>query len=138
MKRVEYAELNSRQQETYNLAELSWILAQRGYSVIRLSDDYNGADALAVPFDSAQAVLRIQLKSRPTVREVYRGKGLHLAFPIDGRRWVLIKHDRLLDYLLPQIGSTKSWKDGGGYSFPSTSKNLRQFLTPHLLEKGAP
>ena len=43
-KRVEYKSLNPRQQESYNFQKVAAALADYGFTAIRLSDDWRGAD----------------------------------------------------------------------------------------------
>ena len=61
--RAVYEDLNSRQQENYNFQKLAGVLAEFGYNCIRLSDDWEGADFLALHNDGA-TTLRVQLKGR--------------------------------------------------------------------------
>jgi hypothetical protein len=44
---VPYRRLNARQKENHNHAKLAAALADYGYFVIRLSDDWKGADLIA-------------------------------------------------------------------------------------------
>jgi hypothetical protein len=45
--RVEYQDLNSRQQENYNFQKVASHLADFGFNCIRLSDNWQGADFIA-------------------------------------------------------------------------------------------
>jgi len=67
------------QKENHNYAKLAAALADYGFSVMRLSDDWEGADLIAQHVDGR--VLRVPLKSRLAIAKKYRGKGLYLAFP---------------------------------------------------------
>lgn len=49
--RIDYKNLNSRQQENYNFAKLAAVLADYGFTALRLSDDWKGADLIAVHKD---------------------------------------------------------------------------------------
>ena len=73
--KVEYGQLNSKQQEIFNFQKVSGLLADFGYATYRLTDDWNGADFLAVPFDGSD-VLRVQLKSRLAFEHKYENKDL--------------------------------------------------------------
>ena len=42
--KIDYSKLNARQQENYNFQKVSGVLADYGYTCIKLSDDWNGAD----------------------------------------------------------------------------------------------
>ena len=78
--RVGYSDLNARQQENYNSAKLSAILAAYGYFTRWLNDDYNGADMIALR--EGQEALLIKLKSRPFIGKKYRNKGLLIGLPV--------------------------------------------------------
>lgn len=133
-KRVPYDELNSKQQENFNFQKVSAALADFGFTTIRLSDDWNGADFLALHRDGE--TLKIQLKGRLTFQKKYMGKGLWVCFR-DGEEWYVYPHDELLDQVLlvTKIGDTKSWKEKGGYSFPGISDQLQALLTPFRLSR---
>jgi hypothetical protein len=124
--------LNARQKENFNFQTISAVLADYGYATIRLSDDWQGADLIAQ--DMSGELLRVQLKSRLTSSTAYRGKDLFIAFG-DGENWFLYPHDELLARLLAtsNVGTTRSWKESGGYAFPRLSKVLRQLLAPYQL-----
>ena len=62
---VRYEDLNSRQQEIFNFQKVSGVLADYGFATLRLTDDWNGADFLAVHVDG-KTFLRVQLKGRLT------------------------------------------------------------------------
>lgn len=131
--RITYAELNARQKESYNFQQLSGLLAEYGFTTIRLSDDWNGADFLAQHLSGP--TLKVQLKGRLTVARGYVGKDLWVAFRADGR-WFLIPHDQILNRLLEStsLGSTHSWVAEGVYSFPTIPKKLAQELQAFRLE----
>jgi len=131
--RIAYRDLNSRQQEAFNFQKVSAVLADYGFTTIRLSSDWRGADFIAQHFDGT-TFLKVQLKSRLTFDKKYVGRDLHICFP-DGNEWFLYPHDDFLETILAStnIGETSSWKDQGGYSFPSISRKLREFLEPYRL-----
>jgi hypothetical protein len=83
-KPIKYSGLKARQKENFNFQKLSAVLADYGYAAIRLSDDWAGADFIAVHVRSEEPVLRIQLKSRLTFEKQYCGKDLCIAFPDRG------------------------------------------------------
>ena len=95
---VEYAELNSKQKESYNFQKVAAALADYGFNCIKLDDDWQGADFLAYHKDGKQT-LRVQLKGRLTIDRKYIGKGLYLAFPYPRNHWFLVLHDRLVQHL---------------------------------------
>ncbi|SVD57416.1 uncharacterized protein METZ01_LOCUS410270, partial [marine metagenome] len=45
--KINYRKLNARQKENYNYQKISSILAEYGFSTIRLSDDWQSADFIA-------------------------------------------------------------------------------------------
>ncbi len=78
--------------------------------------------------------MRVQLKSRLTFSKKYVGKDLWVAFS-DGDAWYLYPHDRLLAQVLQAsgIGSTVSWRERAGYTFPRLSKQLRKLLSKYRI-----
>lgn len=96
--KIEYKELNSRQQENYNYHKLSAVLADYGYSTLRLSDDWQSADCIAVHRDGNY--LKIQLKGRFVLRKDYMGKDIWIGFPDRNHdSWYLYPHDDLIEKL---------------------------------------
>jgi hypothetical protein len=130
--RVEYADLNSRQREIFNFQKVSGLLADFGFATYRLTDDWNGADFLAVHFDGS-TFLRVQLKGRLTFEKKYQGKDLWVCFRHSGFVY-LYPHDVLLSEALKitNVGNTASWLKGG-YSFPIPPKLLEEQLKPYCL-----
>jgi hypothetical protein len=100
MRKIEYAALNDRQKENYNFQKCAAILAGYGFNCIRLSDDYKGADFIALHIDGTTE-LRVQLKGRLNLEDKYAGKNLFIAFPDNGR-WFLVPHDEARDYFAAQ------------------------------------
>jgi len=128
--RIDYERLNSRQKENFNFQKLSAVLADYGFATLRLSDDWDGADFIAVHVDGVQ-FLQVQLKGRLSFREEYRGRNLHIAFPDNGS-WLLYPHDDVLDKILAAstVADTVSWSERGGYSWPGVPKKYREILEP--------
>jgi hypothetical protein len=130
---IKYADLNSRQKEAYNFQKVSALLAEFGYSTIRLTDDWNGADFIAQNNDG-KTFLKVQLKGRLCFYEKYSDKELYLCFR-DGENWYFYPHDELRNKVLDlglMKGST-SWDEKEGYSFPHLSKQLKELLKPYLI-----
>ena len=48
--KIKYEDLNARQKETYNFQIVSALFADYGYTTIKLSDDWLGADFIAINF----------------------------------------------------------------------------------------
>jgi hypothetical protein len=136
--RVDYATLNSRQQEAFNFQKVSAVLADYGFTTIRLSSDWRGADFIAQHFDGS-TFLKVQLKGRLTFDKKYLDRDLYICFP-DGGEWFLYPHDEFLNAVLAStnIGGTSSWKDRGAYSFPSLSRKIRELLQRYRLVANPP
>lgn len=132
--KVEYSKINSRQKEIFNFQKVSGLLADYGFATYRLTDDWNGADFLAVHIDGS-TFIRVQLKSRLAFEHKYRGKNLWVCFRHEGLVY-LYPHDKLMNEALKvtNIGKTESWqKPNGGYSFPSPPKVLHKQLKRYCL-----
>jgi hypothetical protein len=132
MNRIIYSELNARQKENYNYHKVSSLLADFGFTTIRLSDDWQGADFIAQHI-GGEMFVKVQLKGRLTFNKKYLGKQLYIAFN-GGSDWYLYPHDELLQKVLQvkSIGQTNSWQKGM-YTFPTLGTELRQLLTPYLI-----
>ncbi len=96
LNKVNYKELNAKQKENYNFHKVAAALAEYGYNSMRLNDDWQGADFIAVKGDE---MLKIQLKGRFTVDEKYRGKDIYISFIEDGKIKIY-KHDEAVNLLL--------------------------------------
>ena len=59
--KVDYNKLNSKQKENYNFHKVASALADYGYDSMRLNNDWQGADFIAVKNDE---MLKIQLKGK--------------------------------------------------------------------------
>jgi hypothetical protein len=132
--RVKYEDMNACQKEIFNFQKVSSVLADFGFATYRLTDDWNGADFLAVHFDGIQ-FLRVQLKGRLAFEKKYQGKNLWVCFRHLGFVY-LYPHDEVLLEVLKatQVGTTKSWlKPNGGYSFPVPPKSLEKVLEKYRL-----
>lgn len=131
---VPYQSLNPRQQENYNFAKASALLADYGFVSMRLSDDWKGADFIAQHVDG-ETILRVQLKGRLTFNRKYEGKDLWIMFCSDGQ-WYMFPHDDLLTAMLAagRMAGTTSWKEKGGYSFPYLGKDVLLLLEPYRLD----
>ena len=150
---VAYDDLQAPQKERYNYQKLAGVLADYGFNCIGLSDDWNGADVLAV--HTSGETLRVQLKSRVWVMDKYRGNGLYLACPSapagrgrygtgpDRQRWYLVPHDELLTAFVAyrqeqgqeDLFTTREWTTKRSWSGPNAPRWLiarieRYLLTP--------
>ncbi len=133
---VKYADLNARQKESFNFQKVSALLADYGFVTILLSDDWNGADFLALRHTGE--TLKVQLKARMNFDAKYEGKDLWLCFPDDGA-WYLGKHDELKKVVFEhhEAPTSASWREKGGYSWPSLPTKLRDVLAPYRLQPPA-
>ena len=129
-KAIKYEELNTRQKENYNFQKVSGVFADFGFKTILLSDDWNGADFLAVHING-EVILKILLKGRLTFAKKYFGKDLHVCFR-DNQDWFVYPHDELFDKLPSEdrITNTKSWGEEGACTFPVLSATDRLALGP--------
>ena len=132
--RIRYTDLNARQKENYNFQKVSAVLADFGFTTLRLTDDWQGADFIAQHIDG-ETFLKVQLKGRLTFEEKYRGKNLYVAFEHEGT-WYLYPHDDVLAVVLEEtnVSNTDSWQKHGGYSFPGLSKRMASVLEPYKIE----
>ena len=130
---VKYSDLNARAKENYNAAQLGAALAHYGYFAMKLTDDFNGADLIALR--EGEPPMMIQLKSRPTIDRKYMAKGLYMSFPVDGR-WCEILHDELVELFEAQgYLKSASWRDKGGYSMSAPSQSLSGALSQYMLQE---
>jgi hypothetical protein len=136
-KRIGYGSMNARQKEAFNFQKVSAVLADYGFTTIRLSNDWCGADFIAQHFDGV-SFLKIQLKSRFMFAKKYLGRDLWMCFPSDDQ-WFLYPHDELLLRTHTETGlqDTASWSESGAYSFPRLPPKLRSLLEPYRLQGSA-
>jgi len=129
--RINYGDLNSRQKENYNFHKVAARLADYGYHSMRLSDDFQGADFIALHING-EDLLRIQLKGRLTIDGKYEGRGIHVAF-LDGKRCYVYPHDEMVARVeaLDIISGSSSWRDGRAYSWPSIPDWARSILAEY-------
>ena len=97
LKKINYDKLNARQKENYNYHKVASALADYGYDCMRLNNDWEGADFIAVKGDD---MIKVQLKGRLTVDKKYLNKDLYIAF-IEVDKVKLYKHDDIVS-LLPE------------------------------------
>ncbi len=132
--RIRYQDLNSRQKETFNFQKVSGLLAEFGFATLPLTDDWNGADFLAVHING-EDMLRVQLKGRMTFRKSYIDRNLWICFRFNGEVF-MYPHDEFLKKALKvtNIENTKLWAGAdGGYSFPTPPRSLSRMLEAHCL-----
>lgn len=127
--RIPYAALNSRQRENYNFAKLCAALADYGFTLLRLTDDWEGADALALHVDGKDT-RRIQLKGRGvSLDRKYEGKGLWMACTDKNGTWYVFPHDELRDFAKKEALLNKpSWNANGKFRRPDVTKRIKAFM----------
>jgi hypothetical protein len=132
LKKVPYKSLNAKQQENYNFQKVSAVLADYGYCTLRLSDDWNGADFIAVHVGNENS-LNVQLKGRLTFDKKYLNHNIWVCFPYKNE-WYLYPHDQLLEKLKAKMNfhNTPSW-DKGLFSWNTLSKDLLNSLSEYKL-----
>ena len=132
-KKISYDKLNAKQREIYNFQRVSAVLAELGYATIKLQDDWQGADFLAIPFDDKKESLKVQLKGRATIRTKYHGKQLNICFEYkETGVWYLYPHDKVYDKLAPKING-RLWSNEGIRSYPKLSKEMLELLNEYRL-----
>lgn len=115
---VPYETLNARQKENHNFHKVAARLADFGFTSLRLTDDFEGADFVALHVDG-ETMLTVQLKGRMTLDRKYRGKKIHVAFRL-GERTFVYPHDRVVARVMDpgRMSGTSSWDEVGLYSWP--------------------
>ena len=101
-KKIKYSELNPRQQESHNFHKVAARLADNGFNCVHLTDDWQGADAIAIHIDG-ETYLKIQLKGRCTINQKYQGKNILIAFIYDGIVH-LYDHDKFIHHIRGRRG----------------------------------
>ena len=137
--KVIYEQLDARQKEIYNFQKVAGLLADYGFTCIKLADDWQGADFLAYRRDTEQT-MKVQLKGGLEIHKKYEGKGVHMAFKLRNKAtnsndWFLIQHDKLVElcgahstYL-----ATKEWQIRGMYYTSGPNPNVRTALASYWL-----
>ncbi|MEK7637269.1 MAG: hypothetical protein AAB402_02685 [Patescibacteria group bacterium] len=131
--KIVYSKINSKQQENYNYQKVSAILADYGFNTLRLSDDWQGADFIAIHINGKD-FLKVQLKGRLTFEKKYLGKDIWICFPYQNS-WFLYPHDTLLRTIGNKMNftNTKSWREKHGYSWNSLSSFQRVKLSKYKI-----
>ncbi len=120
LRKIDPRRLNARQKENYYFQKISGLLADYGFTTIRLSDDWKGADFLAQYMDG-KTLLRVQQKSRLGIYKKYQEKNLLLCF-LDGPDCYLYSHDEALIHLLRTTKSSEAPR--GANSTDTAGDNL--------------
>ena len=118
LSKITYEKLNAKQKENFNYHKVAAALADYGYDSMRLNNDWQGADFIAVKNDE---MLKVQLKGRFTVDKKYIDKEIHIAF-IENNIVKIYDHDEAVNILPDNIKKSDSWNNQGGYSWGKTPK----------------
>ena len=118
LEKINYNSLNSKQKENFNYHKVASALADYGYDSMRLNNDWQGADFIAVKNDE---MLKVQLKGRFTIDKKYIGKEIYIAF-IENNVIKLYIHDEAVNMLSDNIINSKSWSEKDSYSWGQTPK----------------
>jgi hypothetical protein len=131
---VDYNSLNARQQENYNFQKISGILADYGFSTVRLTQDWQGADFIAQHADGT-TFLKVQLKGRLHFSKKYMEKDLWLCFR-NKEDVYLLPHDEILRRILSgeqSMEATISWSSKGRYGWRQIPKWAEPLLQEYKL-----
>ena len=128
-------DLNDKQKENYNYHKLSAVLADYGYTTLKLSDDWQSADCISVHRDGSS--IKIQLKGRFHLNKDYINKDLWIGYPnwVAGE-WYLYPHDKLLEELKKNqkmFGFLNSFNKNGIYHARRPSTTLSSLLQKYKL-----
>jgi hypothetical protein len=138
--RVSYGDLKGKHQENYNFAKASALLANFGFTTLRLTDDWHGVDFIA--HNPNGITLFVQLKGRFTIDKKYLWKQIYVCFPCiekggQMRTWFLYPHDELAGYLRESGGiGAEAWDHNMGQSRKHPSKKILAYLKEHGHELG--
>ena len=124
-KQIKYSKLNSRQKENYNFHKVASKLADYGFNSMRLNDDWEGADFIAI---NDKEMIKVQLKGRFSIDKKYLGKNLFIAF-IEQDKVKIYLHDKAVNIAPNNIINSKSWKDNGLYNWSKTPKIYNKIIT---------
>jgi hypothetical protein len=130
LEKIEYRNLNGKEKEMYNFHKMASILADYGYNSIWLSNDWNGADFIAVHIDGVSDI-KVQLKGGVYFAQKYRGKNLYIGF-FDMGELYLYPHDEILELVEPTI-SDKKWLEKGTFFQTRISKRFKNIFEPHKI-----
>lgn len=134
MDKIKYESLNSKQKETYNYHKVSAVLADYGYFTMRVTDDWESADFIAMNCID-KSFIKVQLKGRLTFSKKYKDKDLYITFEDKKTHiWYLYPHDILLNKLYENTNRELAWDKNGDYSFPTLSKLSNEILEQYKLK----
>lgn len=122
--KVSYKDLNSKEKENYNYHKVASALAEYGYDSMRLNNDWQGADFIAV---KGNEMIKVQLKSRFTLDAKYKDKDIYIAFVEDAALKIYL-HDEALKIASSNIIESESWRLRQRYNFNQTPKRYSDVI----------
>ena len=125
LKKIQYKNLNARQKENYNYHKIASALAEYGYDCMRLNNDWEGADFIAVKDDE---MLKIQLKGRFTIDKKYWNKEIYIAFREKNENKIY-RHDDAVNMIPENTAKSTSWAEKGLYSWGKTPEFYNDIIT---------
>ncbi|WP_333858328.1 hypothetical protein [Denitromonas sp.] len=128
LEKIRYEDLNARAKEMYNFQKAAARLADYGFTCLWLTNDWQGADFIAVHIDGVTDI-KVQLKGRLSFAQKYRGKDIHICF-LNGNDAFLYPHDEILDKVEHLI-SDRTWQAKGTWSTPAPTRQFRELLQPY-------
>ena len=131
--KISYDGLNARQQENYNFHKIAAKLADYGFTSIKLSDDWQGADFIACHCNGLDSI-KVQLKGRVTIDKKYLDKDIYIGF-IHEDKYYVFPHDVIVREVLAtsNVEATKSWQERGVYNWPQPTKWLHDIIKEYEL-----
>ena len=123
LNKIKYEELNARQKENYNYHKVASKLADYGYDCMRLNNDWQGADFIAISGDD---MIKVQLKGRFTIDRKYIGKNIYVAF-IENETIKIYKHDDAYEYA-GHDNTNQSWAERGQH-YANTPKRYTPIIS---------
>lgn len=124
-RKIDYDNLNSKEKENHNYHKIAASLADYGYDSMRLNNDWEGADFIAI---RQNKILKIQLKGRFTIDKKYIGKDIFVSFLEEGKIKIYY-HDEALKLISKNVKNSKSWNEFGNYSWGKTPEYFNTIIT---------
>ena len=129
LEKVDYTKLNSRQKENYNYHIIAGKLAEYGYDCMRLNNDWQGADFIAVHNDG-ETFYKVQLKARLTFSKKYLNQDIWIAFIDSSTGNICVyNHDELLSLQPETMKQTESWAVKGHWSNGTIGNRNKPHIT---------
>lgn len=111
---------DSQTREAINRNTVTSLAMEQGFNVFL--PIYDGGIDFILYRESDSELRKVQLKSRWTIDQKYRGRDIWMAFPMENE-WYLVPHDRLVaSAVVKGTTKTKSWTQDGAYSSAKPSK----------------